>query len=74
VDVTVLHTLGRGELELSPSLEAESSSLGDSLRMACRLNGDPLRVMLLTTAPESPPSSDGLKLSERSVMNSGPLE
>jgi hypothetical protein len=38
-DTIVLHTLGRWELELSPSLEAELSSLGDSLRMACS-NGD----------------------------------
>jgi hypothetical protein len=28
VDVTVLHALGRGEPELTPLLEAKSSSLG----------------------------------------------
>jgi hypothetical protein len=48
--IIVLHTLKRGELELSPSFEAESSSLGDSLRMACG-DGDPLRVMPQNTAP-----------------------
>jgi hypothetical protein len=41
--IIVLHSLGRGELELSPSLEAESPSLGDSLRMVCS-DGDPLQV------------------------------
>jgi hypothetical protein len=41
VDITVLHVLRRGEPELSPSLETESSSLGDSSRMACS-DGDPL--------------------------------
>jgi hypothetical protein len=40
-DITMLHALGRGEPELSPSLETESSSLGDSSRMACS-NGEPL--------------------------------
>jgi hypothetical protein len=53
-DITVLHTLDRGEPELSPSLETESSSLGDSSRMACN-NGDPLWVMPLNTASESAP-------------------
>jgi hypothetical protein len=48
--IIVLHTLKRGEPELSPSFEAESSSLGDSLRMACS-DGDPLRVMPQNTAP-----------------------
>jgi hypothetical protein len=40
-DVIVLHALGRGELELSPSVEAESSLLGNSSRMACS-DGNPL--------------------------------
>jgi hypothetical protein len=39
--VTTLHALETGKLELSPSLEAESSSLGDSSRMVCG-DGDPL--------------------------------
>jgi hypothetical protein len=68
-DITVLHALKRGELELSPSLKTESSSLGNSSRMACS-DGDPLWAMLLPTASGSPPSSDELKLLERSVMNS----
>jgi hypothetical protein len=63
VDITMLHTLRRGEPELSPLLEIESSSLGDSLRMACN-DGDSLRVMPLITAPESPPSGDRLKISD----------
>jgi hypothetical protein len=42
--IIVLHTLRRGEPELSSSLEAESSSLGDSMRMACN-DGDLLWVM-----------------------------
>jgi hypothetical protein len=40
-DITVLHGLGRGELELSPSLKIELASLGDSSRMAC-IDGDSL--------------------------------
>jgi hypothetical protein len=72
-DITMLHALRRGERELSPSLEAESSSLGDSSRMACS-DGDPLWAMPPTIALESPPSSDGLKLSERSVLNSRSLK
>jgi hypothetical protein len=72
-DVTMLHTFGRGEPELSPSLEAESSSLGDSSWMACS-DGDPLRVTPLTIAPESLPSRDRLKLLARSAMNSRSLE
>jgi hypothetical protein len=73
VDITVLHTLGRGEPELSPSLEAESSALGDSSRMACN-SDDPLQAMPLTTVPESPPSGNGLKLLERSTINSRSLK
>jgi hypothetical protein len=53
-DITLLHALRRRELELSPSLETESSSLGDSSRMACS-GGDPLCVMPLNTALESAP-------------------
>jgi hypothetical protein len=44
VEVTTLHGVGIGESELSPSLEVESSSLGDSLRMACS-DCDPLQAM-----------------------------
>jgi hypothetical protein len=40
-EVTTLHAIGNGKLELSLSLKDESSSLGDSLRMACS-DGDPL--------------------------------
>jgi hypothetical protein len=69
VDITTLHALYSGKLELSPSLEAESSLLGDSSRMACN-DGDPLQDMPLTIALESPPSGVQLELSERSVMNS----
>jgi hypothetical protein len=69
VDITVLHALRRGEPELTPSLEIKSSSLDDSSRMACS-DGDPLQVMLPTTAPESPPSGSRLKLLKQLVMNS----
>jgi hypothetical protein len=55
-EVTTLHALGIGKSELSPSFEAESSSLGDSSRMACS-DGNPLRAMLPTTAPVSFPSA-----------------
>jgi hypothetical protein len=68
-NITMLHALERGEPKLSPSLETESSSLGDSSRVACS-DGDPLWAMPPTTALESPPSGDGLKLLEWSVMNS----
>jgi hypothetical protein len=70
-DITMLHALRRGEPELSPSLEAESSSLDDSSRMACS-NGDSLWVIPPppTTASKSLPSGDGLKLPVRSAMNS----
>jgi hypothetical protein len=68
-DITVLHTLGRGELALSPTLEAESSSLGDSSMMAGS-DGDQVWAMPPTTEMESPPSHDGLKLLEQSAMNS----
>jgi hypothetical protein len=61
VDVTVLHALGRGEPELTPLLEAKSSSLGDSSRMTCS-DGDPLRVIPTTMELESLPSGDGLKI------------
>jgi hypothetical protein len=40
-EITTLHTIGTGKPELYPSLEAESSLLGDSSRMACS-DGDPL--------------------------------
>jgi hypothetical protein len=63
-DITMLHALGRGELALSPTLEAESPSLGDSSMMADG-DGDQLRAMPPPTAPELPNSGDGLYLSER---------
>jgi hypothetical protein len=44
VGIIVLHALGRGELDLSPSLKAKLPSLGDSSRMACS-DGDPIWVM-----------------------------
>jgi hypothetical protein len=72
-DTTVLHALGRGEPELSPSLKTLSSSVGDSSRMACS-NDNPLWVMPLNIAPESPPSGDRLKVSKQSVINSRSLE
>jgi hypothetical protein len=53
-DTTALHALRRGEPEPSPSLETESSSLGDSSRMAYN-DGDPVRVMPLNTTLESGP-------------------
>jgi hypothetical protein len=52
--IIMFHTLRRGELELSPSLESESSSLDDSLRMACS-DGDPLLVMPSNPASELAP-------------------
>jgi hypothetical protein len=69
VEITVFHSLRTGKTELSPTLEAESSSLGDSLRMACS-DSDPLRAMPLTTSPESSPLGDGLNLLDWSVVNS----
>jgi hypothetical protein len=48
--IIMLHALTRGELELSPSLEAKSSSLSDSSRMACS-DGDPLWVMPSNIVP-----------------------
>jgi hypothetical protein len=68
-EVTTLHALETGKPELSPSFKAESSSLGNSSRMACN-NGDPLRAMPLTTAPESSPLGDRFKLLKWSAMNS----
>jgi hypothetical protein len=50
-EVTTLHIIGIREPELSPSLEVESSSLGNSLRMACS-DGDPLWAMPPTTVLE----------------------
>jgi hypothetical protein len=61
-EVTTLHAVRIGKLKLFPSLEVESSSLGDSLRMACN-DGNPLRAMPPTTALESSPSSNRRKLS-----------
>jgi hypothetical protein len=48
-EITALHALGTGKMELSPSLKVESSSLGESLRMACS-DSDPLQAMPSTTA------------------------
>jgi hypothetical protein len=67
--IIVLHALRRGESKLSPSLEIESSSLGDSSRMPST-DGDPLQVMPPSAALELPPSGDGFKSSEQSAMNS----
>jgi hypothetical protein len=53
-EITTLHALWKGKLELSPSLEDESSSQGDSSRMACS-DGDPVWVMPQTTSTESSP-------------------
>jgi hypothetical protein len=52
--IIVLHTLKRGEAELAPSLEAKSSSLGDSSRMVCS-DGDSLWVMPWNASPELAP-------------------
>jgi hypothetical protein len=68
-EVTTLHTLGIGKSKLSPSLEAKSSLLGDSSRMACS-DGDPLWAVAPTAAPKSSPSGNRLKLSKWSAMNS----
>jgi hypothetical protein len=68
-EVTTLHARGMGKPELPPLLEAESSSLGDSLRLACS-DGDPLRTMPSTMARESFPSGGRLKLSKWSMLNS----
>jgi hypothetical protein len=50
-EVTALHSRGIGKPELSPSLEAELSSLGNSSRMACS-DGDSLRAMPTNMAPK----------------------
>jgi hypothetical protein len=73
VEVTTLHGVGIGESELSPSLEVESSSLGDSLRMACS-DCDPLQAMPPTMTLESSPSDNRCKLSRWSTMNSRSLK
>jgi hypothetical protein len=73
IEVTALHSRGIGKLELSPSLKAESSSLGDSLRMACS-DGDPLLAMLMNMVPESFPSGNRPWSSEGSAMNLRPLK
>jgi hypothetical protein len=72
-EVTMLHIVGIGEPELSPSLEVKSSSLGDSSRMACS-DGDLLRAMPLTMALESSPSGKRCKLLRLSTMNSRSLK
>jgi hypothetical protein len=55
VEVTTSHSRGIGKPELSPSLKAESSSLGDSSRMACS-DGDPLWAIPTNTTSELFPS------------------
>jgi hypothetical protein len=72
-EITALHTLGVGKAELSPSLEVELSSLGDSSRMACS-DGDPLRAMPPATMPELSPLVARLKLLEWSAVNSMSLK
>jgi hypothetical protein len=62
-ELTTLHSQRIGKTELSPSLEAKSSLLDDSSRMACN-DGDPLWTMPMNTVPESFPSSDRPWLSE----------
>jgi hypothetical protein len=69
VYITALHALGRGEPELSPSIETESSWLGNSSRMT-HIDGDPLRAMPLTAMPDSFPLGGGLKSLEQLAMNS----
>jgi hypothetical protein len=53
VGIIILHFLGRGEPELSPSLEAKSPLLGDSTRMASS-DGDPLWVVPQHSTPKLP--------------------
>jgi hypothetical protein len=72
-EVTTLHAVGIGKPELSPSLEAELSPLGDSSRMACG-DGDPLRAMPPITVLELSPSGNRCKLSRWSVINSRSLK
>jgi hypothetical protein len=72
-DITMSHTLGRGKQELSPSLKAESSSLSDSLRMACS-DRDPLWAMPPATVSKSAPSVDRLELLGQLVMSSRSLK
>jgi hypothetical protein len=55
IGIIVLHTLKRGEPELSPSLKAESSSLGYSSRTVCN-DGDLLWVMPMNPASKLAPS------------------
>jgi hypothetical protein len=73
VEVTPLHSRGIGKLELSPPLEVESSSLGDSLRMACT-DSDPLFAMHMNTTTKSFPSGNRPWSSDGSAMNSRPSE
>jgi hypothetical protein len=72
-EVTMLHAVGMGELELSPLLEVKSSSLGDSSSMACN-DGGPLRAMPPTTVLESSPSGNKCNLLRWSTMNSRSLK
>jgi hypothetical protein len=55
VGIIMLHTLRRGEPKLSPSLEAKSSSSGNSSRMACN-DGDLLWVMPLNPTSKLAPN------------------
>jgi hypothetical protein len=67
--VTTLHPREMGKPELSPSLEAESSSLVDSSRMACS-DGDSLCAIPINMVHKSFPSVEKLRLSKRSMTNS----
>jgi hypothetical protein len=64
----MFHSRGVGKPELSPSLKAESCSLGDPSRMAC-IDGDPLRAVPMNTAPKSLPLGDRRWSSKWSAMN-----
>jgi hypothetical protein len=70
-EVTTLHSRGIGKPELSPSLKAESSLLGDFSWMACS-DGDPLRAMPMNMTPEPFPLRNRPWSSERLAMNLRP--
>jgi hypothetical protein len=67
-EVTTLHSQGIGKPVLSPSLKAESSSLGDSSMMACS-GGDPLQTMPTNMVLELFPSGNRPWLWKWSMMN-----
>jgi hypothetical protein len=70
-EATTLHSQEIGKLELPPSLEAKSSSLGDSSKMACS-DGNPLRAMPTNMVLESLPLGNRLWSSDGLVMNLRP--